>query len=140
MLKDDCLFCKIIRGEIPSAKVYEDEDMLVFRDIEPKAKVHLLAVPKDHFKLLSEMDGDRAELVKRMLEKIPAIAAENGCEKGYRLWSTKAKTRGSRCSTCTYTSSAGRRCRGSKIFANFCACVILYARAGCRILHGSLLP
>lgn len=85
MLKDDCLFCKIIRGEIPSAKVYEDEDMLVFRDIEPKAKVHLLAVPKDHFKLLSEMDGDRAELVKRMLEKIPAIAAENGCEKGYRL-------------------------------------------------------
>ena len=85
MLKDDCLFCKIIRGEIPSAKVYEDEDMLVFRDIEPKAKVHLLAVPKDHFKLLSEMDGDRAELVKRMLEKIPATAAENGCEKGYRL-------------------------------------------------------
>lgn len=56
MLKDDCLFCKIIRGEIPSAKVYEDDKMLVFKDIEPKAKVHLLAVPKDHFKLLSEMD------------------------------------------------------------------------------------
>ena len=54
MLKDDCLFCKIIRGEIPSAKVYEDDKMLVFKDIEPKAKVHLLAVPKDHFKLLSE--------------------------------------------------------------------------------------
>ena len=85
MLKDDCLFCKIIRGEIPSAKVYEDEDMLVFRDIEPKAKVHLLAVPKDHFKLLSEMDEKRAELVKYMLEKIPQIAAENGCENGYRL-------------------------------------------------------
>ena len=85
MLKDDCLFCKIIRGEIPSAKVYEDDKMLVFKDIEPKAKVHLLAVPKDHFKLLSEMDEDRAELVKYMLVKIPAIAAENGCEKGYRL-------------------------------------------------------
>ena len=55
MLKDDCLFCKIIRGEIPSAKVYEDDKMLVFKDIEPKAKVHLLAVPKDHFQLLSEM-------------------------------------------------------------------------------------
>ena len=94
MLKDDCLFCKIIRGEIPSAKVYEDEDMLVFRDIEPKAKVHLLAVPKDHFKLLSEMDGDRAELVKRMLEKIPAIAAENGCEKGYRLVVNQGKDAG----------------------------------------------
>lgn len=85
MLKDDCLFCKIIRGEIPSAKVYEDDKMLVFKDIEPKAKVHLLAVPKDHFKLLSEMDEKRSELVKYMLEKIPQIAAENGCENGYRL-------------------------------------------------------
>lgn len=85
MLKDDCLFCKIIRGEIPSAKVYEDDKMLVFKDIEPKAKVHLLAVPKDHFKLLSEVDEKRAELVKYMLEKIPQIAAENGCENGYRL-------------------------------------------------------
>lgn len=85
MLDDQCLFCRIIRGEIPSTKVYEDEKMLVFRDIEPKAKVHLLAVAKDHFKLLSEMDGERAELVKYMLEKIPAIAAANGCENGYRL-------------------------------------------------------
>ena len=73
------------RQEIPSAKVYEDDKMLVFKDIEPKAKVHLLAVPKDHFKLLSEMDEKRAELVKYMLEKIPQIAAENGCENGYRL-------------------------------------------------------
>ncbi len=85
MLKDDCLFCRIIRGEVPSSKVYEDEKMLVFRDIAPKAKVHLLAVPKDHFRLLSEMDGERAELVKYMLTKIPVIAAQNGCENGYRL-------------------------------------------------------
>ncbi len=85
MLDNNCLFCKIIQGKIPSSKVYEDDKMLVFRDIEPKAKVHLLAVAKDHFKLLSEMDEGRAELVKYMLEKIPAIAAENGCEKGYRL-------------------------------------------------------
>lgn len=85
MLKGDCIFCKIIRGEIPSAKVYEDDRMLVFKDIEPKAKVHLLAVPKEHFKLLSEMDEERAELVKYMLTKIPQIAAQNGCEKGYRL-------------------------------------------------------
>lgn len=85
MLKDDCLFCKIIKGEIPSSKVYEDDKMLVFKDIEPKAKVHLLAVPKDHFKLLSEMDAQKAELVSYMLAKIPQIAAENGCEKGFRL-------------------------------------------------------
>ena len=85
MLDNNCLFCKIIKGEIPSTKVYEDEKMLVFKDIEPKAKVHLLAVAKSHFKLLSEMDGEQAELVKYMLEKIPQIAAENGCANGYRL-------------------------------------------------------
>ena len=81
----DCIFCKIIKGEIPSAKVYEDDKMLVFKDIEPKAKVHLLAIGKQHFKLLSEMDGERAELVKYMLMKSPRIAGENGCKNGYRL-------------------------------------------------------
>lgn len=85
MKNSDCLFCKIIDGKIPSTKVYEDEKMLVFRDIEPKANVHLLAVAKDHFKLLSEMDENQAELVKYMLTKIPQIAKENGCENGYRL-------------------------------------------------------
>ncbi len=85
MLDDNCLFCRIVRGQIPSSKVYEDDKMLVVRDIEPKAKVHLLAVAKDHFKLLSEMDESRAELLKYMLTKIPQIAAENGCENGYRL-------------------------------------------------------
>lgn len=85
MLQNDCVFCKIIKGEIPSTKVYEDDKMLVFKDIEPKAKVHLLAVAKDHFKLLEEMDEKRAELVKYMLTKIPQIAKDNGCEGGYRL-------------------------------------------------------
>ena len=85
MLSDDCVFCKIIKGQIPSTKVYEDEKMLVFKDIEPKAKVHLLAIPKDHFKLLSEMDESRAQTLSYMLAKIPQIAAENGCANGYRL-------------------------------------------------------
>lgn len=85
MLDKNCLFCKIIRGEIPSAKVYEDEKMLVFKDIQPKAKVHLLAIPKNHFKLLSEMDEERAEDLKYILKKIPQIAKENGLQNGYRL-------------------------------------------------------
>ena len=59
--------------------------MLVFKDIEPKAKVHLLAVAKDHFKLISEADEVRAELIKYMLMKIPQIAENNGCDNGYRL-------------------------------------------------------
>lgn len=85
MLNNDCIFCKIIRGEIPSAKVYEDDKMCVFKDTAPKAEVHLLAIAKDHFKLLSEMDEARADTVKYMLCKIPEIAAANGCENGYRL-------------------------------------------------------
>ena len=85
MKNSDCLFCRIIAGEIPSSKVYEDDKMLVFKDIEPKAKVHLLAVPKTHFKLLSEMDNKRAETVAYMLSKIPEIAENNGCKNGYRL-------------------------------------------------------
>lgn len=85
MLDKDCLFCKIIRGEIPSSKVYEDDKMLVFKDIEPKAEVHLLAIPKNHFKLLSEMDEEQAETLKYILKKIPGIALANGLKNGYRL-------------------------------------------------------
>lgn len=85
MLSNDCIFCKIIKGEIPSSKVYEDDKMLVFKDIEPKARVHLLAVAKTHFKLLEEANAEGRGLVDYMLSKIPEIARQNGCENGYRL-------------------------------------------------------
>ncbi|MDE6557625.1 MAG: histidine triad nucleotide-binding protein [Clostridia bacterium] len=85
MLDGNCVFCKIIKGEIPAAKVYEDDNMCVFKDLEPKAKVHLLAVPKTHFKLLSEAGKEELEQLAYMLEKIPEIAAQNGCDNGYRL-------------------------------------------------------
>ena len=82
---NNCIFCKIIAGEIPSSKVYEDEKMLVFKDIEPKAKVHLLAIPKVHFAYLSELDGQKADILAHIFTKIPQIAKENGFENGYRL-------------------------------------------------------
>ena len=85
MLDKNCVFCRIVRGELPSSKVYEDEKMIVFSDLAPKAKVHLLAVPKDHFKLLEEADGGRAQTLAHMLLKIPEIAKSNGCTGGYRL-------------------------------------------------------
>ncbi|MCM1546718.1 MAG: histidine triad nucleotide-binding protein [Clostridiales bacterium] len=85
MLDKNCVFCRIIKGEIPSAKVYEDDKICVFKDLEPKAKVHLLAVPKTHFKLLSDAEEGDAEILKYMLKKIPQIAADNGCGGGYRL-------------------------------------------------------
>lgn len=85
MSNENCVFCKILAGEIPSAKVYEDDKMIVFKDIEPKAKVHLLAVPREHFKLLAELNDSRAMVLAHMLRRIPDIVAQNGCKDGYRL-------------------------------------------------------
>lgn len=85
MLVEDCVFCRILRGEISSDKVYEDDKMLVFRDIEPKAKVHLLAIAKEHFAFLSDADERGRELVSYILFKIPEIARKNGCADGYRV-------------------------------------------------------
>ena len=82
---ENCVFCKIVAGEIPSAKVYEDGEMLVFRDIEPKAKIHLLCVPKEHFATLAELTPARTALVGRMLETIAAHKDEWGLSDGYRL-------------------------------------------------------
>lgn len=81
----DCLFCKMISGEIPVKKVYEDEDMIIIRDIEPKAKNHFLCIPKSHFKLLAEMDENQAEMLKRCLKKIPTLSKELELDGGYRL-------------------------------------------------------
>ena len=82
---ENCLFCKIIAGEIPAAKMYEDEDMIIIKDIDPKAKNHYLCIPKSHFKLLSEMTDEQAEIVKRCLKKIPTLEKELGLAGGYRL-------------------------------------------------------
>ncbi len=81
----DCVFCKIIAGEIPSGKVYEDGEMLVFRDIAPLAKIHLLCVPKEHFAYLTEADDRRAALLGKMLQKIAGKKDEWGLSEGYRL-------------------------------------------------------
>lgn len=82
---DDCLFCKFAKGEIPVNKVYEDEDFIVIRDINPQAKNHFLAIPKTHFRLLSEMTEDDAEQLKRILKKIPTLEKELELKNGYRL-------------------------------------------------------
>ena len=81
----DCLFCKFVKGEIPVNKVYEDEDFIVIRDINPQAKNHFLAIPKTHFKLLSEMSENDAERLKRILKKIPTLEKELELKNGYRL-------------------------------------------------------
>ncbi len=82
---NDCIFCKIIAGEIPSRKKYEDDEIVIFEDIEPKAKIHLLCVPKDHFAYLTELDERRSALLGKTFSKIASFAPSFGLEKGYRL-------------------------------------------------------
>ena len=82
---ENCIFCKIVAGEIPSPRLYEDDDMIVIRDIEPKAKLHYLCLPKTHFALLSEMDEQRSQILRRMSLTIAKIAPTLGLEDGYRV-------------------------------------------------------
>lgn len=82
----ECLFCSIIRGDIPSKKVYEDEKVLIFEDIDPKAPTHLLAIPKKHISSLNELNDNNIEYVSEIMKKIPIICEKMGIkEKGYRV-------------------------------------------------------
>lgn len=81
----DCLFCKIARGEIPSSKLYEDDELLAFYDIDPKAPVHFLVIPKAHITSLAEVTGESSALCGRALALIARLAAEKGLSKGFRV-------------------------------------------------------
>ena len=82
---NDCIFCKIRDGVIPSEKVYEDESMFIIRDIEPKAERHFLMIPKRHFKLLSEMTEQDSVTLGKCLKKISKLNDLLGLSGGYRL-------------------------------------------------------
>ena len=81
----DCLFCKIIKGEIPSGKVYEDGVCYAFRDINPQAPVHVLVVPKEHIGSADEITADNAAALAHIFSVIPTIAREAGLTNGYRV-------------------------------------------------------
>ncbi len=81
----DCLFCKIINGEIPSTKVYEDEMCYAFNDIDPQAPVHVIIVPKLHIKSADEITDKNSEYIAHIWEVIPKIAKEQKLENGYRV-------------------------------------------------------
>ena len=80
-----CLFCKIAAGEIPSTKVYEDETILVFRDIAPMAPTHILVIPKAHIPSVDGINGENSAVVAHIFETIPTIAAAEGLTGGYRV-------------------------------------------------------
>ncbi len=81
----DCLFCKIIAGDIPSSKVYEDEYCYAFKDINPQAPVHILVVPKTHICCADKISAENSVYVAKIFEAIPVIAREAGLENGYRI-------------------------------------------------------
>ncbi|AEF83662.1 histidine triad nucleotide-binding protein 1 [Treponema primitia ZAS-2] len=83
---DDCIFCKIISGEIPSKKLYEDDEILAFHDVSPQAPVHFLLIPKKHIRNIMELGKDDVALTGRMINKAQELAVGQGCgEKGARF-------------------------------------------------------
>lgn len=81
----NCLFCRIITGEIPSAKVYEDDTVLAFRDIAPQAPTHILVIPKAHISGVSAITAENSAVVAHIFEVIPQIAAAEGLSEGFRV-------------------------------------------------------
>lgn len=80
----DCIFCKIVRKEIPADVVYEDNEMLCFKDINPSAPVHLLLIPKNHLESLAQAGQEHAELLGKMMVKVPEIARMHGLHSGFK--------------------------------------------------------
>ena len=89
---DNCIFCKIIKGDIPSSKVYEDDKILCFKDIAPMAPVHLLVIPKEHIQSADFITEKNADIVAYIFKKIPDIAKQTGIsESGYRIITNHGK-------------------------------------------------
>ena len=92
---DDCLFCNIIKGKIPSKKVYEDDYVYAFWDISPTAPVHILVIPKEHISTLNDINEENSQVISKIYESIAKIAKEQKIDKdGYRVVSNCNKYAG----------------------------------------------
>lgn len=83
-MSNDCIFCKIARGEIPSKKIHEDEDIFAFHDINPQAPVHFMIIPKQHIASLNEVDASHQMIVGKLLAKAGELARSQGLTDGFR--------------------------------------------------------
>ena len=81
----DCLFCKLIAGEIPTTKVYEDDTVVAFNDLDPQAPVHVLIIPKEHIASAAEINESNSAVVAHIFEVAAKIAAEKGLKDGFRI-------------------------------------------------------
>ena len=82
---EDCVFCKIMKGELPSTTLYKDDEFMIIKDINPQAKVHLIAIPLDHVPSIDMMSDEGLGLLGRIMGKISMIQYELGLDNGYRL-------------------------------------------------------
>ena len=90
----DCIFCKIIVGQIPSDRVYEDEYVYAFRDIEPQAPVHILIVPKEHIRSVADLESENSHLAAKCLEAAAVIARDEGLSSVFRIISNSGSDSG----------------------------------------------
>lgn len=90
----DCIFCKIANGEIPSTKVYEDDTVIAFNDLEPQAPVHILVIPKQHITSMADITGENSAVVAHIFEVISQIAKEKGLDDGFRVVSNCGESAG----------------------------------------------
>ena len=82
---EDCIFCKIRLGQLPSTKLYEDDDFIIIKDINPMAKIHLIAIPNEHYATLEMQTEEGARVLGKILNKIGELSDSLGLDKGYRL-------------------------------------------------------
>lgn len=88
---DNCIFCKIVKGDIPSTKVYEDDDMIIIKDLNPQAPVHLLLIPKEHYANIIEMTDSQSQTLAKCLKKLSTLTDKLGLQNGFRLVSNKGE-------------------------------------------------
>lgn len=88
---ENCIFCKIANGSIPSTKLYEDENMVIIKDLNPQAPVHLLLIPKEHYANIIEMSDTESQTLAKCVKKLSTLTNELGLENGFRLVSNKGE-------------------------------------------------
>ena len=106
---ENCLFCRIINGEIPSTKVYEDDMCLAFNDIDPQAPTHFLVIPKKHIASAAEVDAENSVYVSHIFEKIAQISREKGMTDGFRVVSNCGENAGQTVHHLHFHVMAGRQ-------------------------------
>ncbi len=106
----DCLFCKIINGKIPSTKVYEDDYVFAFNDIEPQAPYHIVIVPKHHISSANEINAENSIYISKIFEIIPKLAKDLGFDQnGYRVINNCGKDGGQTVNHLHFHLTAGRQ-------------------------------